>query len=51
VRATDDRVLFRLWTLGFTVPGAYGELGGDSYTMRYDLLNLFVSEEPGEQLP
>ena len=54
VRATDDRILVRLWTLGFPTIGAFGgqsDLGDDIYRMRRDLVNIFVSEESGVGLP
>ena len=51
VRYSDNRILIRYWTLGFTGGGGYG--GGSllNYRQAIDFINLQVQEQFGEQLP
>jgi len=52
VRGSDDRILFRMWTLGFSFGGGMGNSGGQStYRQKLDWVNILVDEDFGEQLP
>jgi hypothetical protein len=53
VRESDDRILFRMWTLGFSFSGGgLGNSGGqETYRQRVDWLNILVDEDYGEELP
>jgi hypothetical protein len=52
VRDSDDRILFRMWTLGFSFGGGLGNSGGQStYRQKLDWVNILVDEDFGEELP
>lgn len=53
VRESDDRILFRMWTLGFSLNnGGIGDSGGQTiYRQKLDWVNILVDEDFGEELP
>jgi hypothetical protein len=53
---SDGRILARIWTLGFTLGsigggGAGGTGGGGLYQLQANFINVFASEEFGEEPP
>ena len=54
VRGTDQRILVRIWMLGFPaigVGGVGGVTGDIAYRQKIDLINIFVSDQFGDELP
>ena len=48
IRDDDDRILLRVWTLGLTSDGIFGQ---PDYRALHDLLDIEISSEFGEGLP
>jgi hypothetical protein len=51
VNAVDQKILVRVWEIGFPNPAGPDGSGGGTWASRFDLVNVFASDLPGQQIP